>query len=532
MANDDTKKGTARLGVKIVPYLPWIVVANYILPHTHLGLGVDNDTLNKYADIVEWTIILVPAPEKAMRDRYKQLDQLIENARKNVKAFDDSEEGKRRDSLDRKKEKVADKITDNNVTTLAALEERRRILALARDAAKRESPRDENLIAATKKAVLDFDKSKEGKQRKKLVTKRNTQEKGLQMTAEEEATLKILTDRRTVLVKARDKLVKEKTDTYKKLDEKIKARRKDDKGWYIPMDQIYRDHGCKREDYHKRQFSGKPLKQIKKEATAIFADAKKLLRKHKDPSVDDTVIDKLCDNIIDLLTKSYELFQILIEHERKEEDVDKAKVMVKEYMAKWREMMPTVPPKAHIMEDHAVEQFQRHFENGLYLVIEQFVEQNHQNGRRLDDQCKRVPDHQTRANTHCKRKALDGLAVVQKRIKVVHDFWSRGTYAKKKKADSEESVSASDAAEPSSDVALVAATPARTPASGVAAITPYDVARAADRAGSGTSAPSDSPSSLGSPPVTAGHAAGVMPTPARAVPAPRPDATARDELEN
>ena len=126
-----------------------------------------------------------------------------------------------------------------------------------------------------------------------------------------------------------------------------------------------------------------------------------------------------------LLTKSYKLFQILIKHERESDDVEKATTMVKDYMDKWREMMPTLPPKAHIIDDHAIEQFVRHFENGLYLVIEQFVEQNHQNGRRLDDQCKRVPDQQTRANTHCKRKALDGLAAIRKRQKEVHEDTAR-----------------------------------------------------------------------------------------------------------
>jgi len=143
----------------------------------------------------------------------------------------------------------------------------------------------------------------DGKKLSRLVTKKN--DNGLRMTDKEEASLKVSSKKQRALVRDKDRLVKERTDLHVKLEEKIKARRKDKLGWYTPMYRIYTKYGCKRE------FSGRLLKVIKRESSLIFDGAKKLLRLHKDPPVDDPIVDELCDNIIDLLTDSCKVLHIL-----------------------------------------------------------------------------------------------------------------------------------------------------------------------------------------------------------------------------
>lgn len=133
--------------------------------------------------------------------------------------------------------------------------------------------------------------------------------------------------------------------------------------WYIRMDKIYADNGCKREDYHKRKFSGKPLKEIKKQAQKIFDEARDMLKDFKDPDVDKSEIVKLCDDMVELLTRPHIHFQILHKRNPTQADVKIVRTCAKKYIEKWRD----------IIEDHAVEQFERHLENGLWLVIEQFV---------------------------------------------------------------------------------------------------------------------------------------------------------------
>ena len=87
---------------------------------------------------------------------------------------------------------------------------------------------------------------------------------------------------RKALEKARDNTLKEKKATSDKLTDNIQARRKEGKCWFVNMDRLYRKHGVKREDYHKRKFSGRPLQQIKRASVNIFADAKVLLQEHKE----------------------------------------------------------------------------------------------------------------------------------------------------------------------------------------------------------------------------------------------------------
>ena len=67
----------------------------------------------------------------------------------------------------------------------------------------------------------------------------------------------------------------------------------------------------------------------------------------------------------------------------------------------------------------------------LSKIIEQFVELNHQMGKRIDEQSKRIVCATTMANSMAKRKALEYHSAVRKRIKLVHDDASRGTYEKK-----------------------------------------------------------------------------------------------------
>ena len=56
--------------------------------------------------------------------------------------------------------------------------------------------------------------------------------------------------------------------------------------WYLIMERIYSACGVKREDYHKRKFSGRPLKEIMRKSEKIFTEAKQMLRDFKDDSID------------------------------------------------------------------------------------------------------------------------------------------------------------------------------------------------------------------------------------------------------
>ena len=59
------------------------------------------------------------------------------------------------------------------------------------------------------------------------------------------------------------------------------------------------------------------------------------------------------------------------------------------------------------------------------------MERNHHEDSIIDEQRKRIACSDTRADTHCKLRALAKLASLQKRIKVVHNASSQGPYKPK-----------------------------------------------------------------------------------------------------
>ena len=75
--------------------------------------------------------------------------------------------------------------------------------------------------------------------------------------------------------------------------------------------------------------------------------------------------------------------------------------------------------KGHIIDAHSIWFMKKCKELNIPFskIIEQFVELNHQTGKRLDEQTKRIPHAEIMANSMCKKKALDYNAEINKQIK-------------------------------------------------------------------------------------------------------------------
>ena len=76
---------------------------------------------------------------------------------------------------------------------------------------------------------------------------------------------------------------------------------------------------------------------------------------------------------------------------RTEQDKKDLKEKVSSAIENDQEISTLLTPKGHTTGEHAVWQYGVHID--LPLIIEQFVEQNHRDGIKLDDQKKRIPDH-------------------------------------------------------------------------------------------------------------------------------------------
>ena len=69
MAKDNSNKGPYKLGVKTPPKIKHIEVNDYVISVTHVGLGVNDDTITAFDDRVEARLVEVPTANEVMQTR-------------------------------------------------------------------------------------------------------------------------------------------------------------------------------------------------------------------------------------------------------------------------------------------------------------------------------------------------------------------------------------------------------------------------------------------------------------------------------
>ena len=108
------------------------------------------------------------------------------------------------------------------------------------------------------------------------------------------------------------------------------------------------------------------------------------------------------DNVKDLLGKWHEVFHLLRAPKRKKGTTKKLRELIKVAITKHRQLGLSITHKVHLIEDHVVEQF-KNLPFAFFYFIEEFVERNHQEGRKNEDMVKRVKNEDARAIAKAKR---------------------------------------------------------------------------------------------------------------------------------
>ena len=379
MADDDTKTGAARLGVTNRPYFPWISIMNRVLPVLHLLIGVGNDVINYFGHVVEWTLIEIPEEERKWKEDVETLKVLIETYKRECNEWDSS-------------------------------------------------PHGESTKSKRRSALMSLKRS------------RSATANGNRLTDDEQAEFDLLNGEFKETRKKRDDAQAKRRDLLKKINEAAKGRRRPPKEvnetWYLLMEKIYRRFNVVREDYHKRQFAGRPMREIMKNAQGIFDDAKVMLRRFKrqDDADIDAKIDAHCDKVIDILKTWDKFFSLLHKTSPTEADFNELKAVATTAEEKHRLVRTVVDnsddvPKPHISGAHAYEQFRQHG-GCLSKIYEQFVEKNHQTESEIEAQTKRIPNHEQRVKTAANIRAMGHDWRVNKKQKLVKDETARAPYKK------------------------------------------------------------------------------------------------------
>lgn len=110
----------------------------------------------------------------------------------------------------------------------------------------------------------------------------------------------------------------------------------------------------------------------------------------------------------------------------------KLKELISIAIAKHRKLGLSITHKVHLIEDHVVEQFWA-LPFAFFYFIEEFVEKNHQVGKKEEDNVKRIKDADARATFKAKRLWVSRSRKVRKYIHAVSQHDKRGPYKKKEK---------------------------------------------------------------------------------------------------
>ena len=90
---ENSEKGVQKVGVKSLPKITHVEVDGCVLPLTHMGLAIDNDTIAVYEDRAEVHIVKVPPDNQVKGARLEGLEKDVVEKREAVKLFDDSLDG-------------------------------------------------------------------------------------------------------------------------------------------------------------------------------------------------------------------------------------------------------------------------------------------------------------------------------------------------------------------------------------------------------------------------------------------------------
>jgi len=209
-----------------------------------------------------------------------------------------------------------------------------------------------------------FDKSEEGKNRKRLLTwsnksKSNTQVGNvLPLSDEEKEQFKQLNSKRAKLASERDSLkeaLKRANEQLSKLRSEIK---RDCESYYHAIDNHWKSNGQSKGAYHGGQWNGKVARDVMTEPEKYYGTMHNIILQFKAESTTDEDVGLLLSNVIGLLSKWHAVFYLLRMKDRAPESSCDLAFKIADAVQKHRDLGLSVTPKVHIIEDHALQHFE------------------------------------------------------------------------------------------------------------------------------------------------------------------------------
>ena len=298
-------------------------------------------------------------------------------------------------------------------------------------------------------AVTAWRKTNEGKERSKLLTKKKKMSNAMRdgdvdassyMTVDDVTRFQYLDSVFNGLCKVRDNKKAERKRMREKLEAYRRGRKIDPLSVHNQMEKHSRAHGLDRGAAFGGKYNGKVARKVMENPTPIYTGVGDILKARKAPHITNEYIDNLCAQVVLVMKSWNKFFSILQQKTPTAEERATVDKIAKDAVDRHINLVKNITPKVHIAEDHAVDQYLRLRPGLVRLLIEHWVERNHQDGSRIEEQFRRERKIERRADFVAGRMHKMNNASIRQQITKVHSKGKRitdlpGEYKKKRVGD-------------------------------------------------------------------------------------------------
>jgi len=186
------------------------------------------------------------------------------------------------------------------------------------------------------------------------------------------------------------------------------------------IEDVFKKRKAQRQAYHGCDFNGVDIRRIMADAEKIFVEIGEILvtQGKRVRDITGRQIREKCNEYGARMTLLGGAFSKLRLTDANDYDCNMAAEYISKAMALWRKFGFSVTPKAHILEDHAVEQMRRLGGIGDYL--EDFIELSHQSGKRGEWQTKGLTNFEQRQSSQMQNERRRTEPAVEEHIAKVN----------------------------------------------------------------------------------------------------------------
>ena len=424
-------------GCKERPWWQMIPISNYLVPLLHTLIGIGNDILDNFRDIVNEDIECLDKKEIAARRAMSATELRVDKLVNDRNEWDASEKGKERSSL---KSKI--------YRTKVALKQMN-VIASPQSGSRDSRSGIEKLLDDIEEFVNEGgddgycededDGDHEDTDTNQLVNTtaplptntiiiaiQNKIAELSQQLMDCEARHKPLDDERKLIVKEIDKGRGMITRLKAKLVEFRSVRKKTDGGLEDLMLRVLRSIGVELTRYHGGTLAGMDVKKLVANASFVFDEFAKILKakKRSECRLSDDDIDRLCEEHKQCLLLWDGAFSLARGINPTDHDCNLYLCYVKAAVDCHIRLGISVTPKVHLMLCHVYDQM-KNIPGGLGEKMEDWVELMHQIGARARRRFRTTRDVKMRAGFKARMDQRGSRADIKKRISEVAEETKR-----------------------------------------------------------------------------------------------------------